>query len=152
MKIRITATTNPSQWYKITRYQLMRSMTDHDNIWVQEVLSSDESLQDLINVDSVSYGSFVEDDSLYYLVTNGDYIIIGDDENVDPEDAYKDYGFDALSGYIVNDTPDNIVSQISGDDFAWSTFDIEAIAKSLLDVESFQGIVDGADELNIITR
>lgn len=130
----------------------MRGMTDHDNIWVQEVLSSNEPLQDLINVDSVLYGSFVENDALYYLVTNDDYIVIGDDETVEPEDAYNDYGFNALSGYIVNDTPDNIVSQISGDDFAWNTFDIEAIAKSLLDVESFQDVVDGADDLNIITR
>ena len=127
-------------------------MTDHDNIWVQEVLSSNEPLQDLINVDSVLYGSFIENDSLYYLVTNDDYIVIGDEETVIPEDAYNDYGFNALSGYIVNDAPDNIVSQISGDDFAWNTFDIEAIAKSLLDVESFQDVVDGADELNIITR
>lgn len=152
MKIRITAATNATQWYRITRDQLMQGMTDHDNIWVQEVLSSNEPLQDLINVDSVLYGSFIENDSLYYLVTNDDYIIIGDDENVIPEDAYNDYGFNALSGYIVNDTPSSIVSQISGDDFAWNTFDIEAIAKSLLDVESFQDVVDGADDLNIITR
>lgn len=152
MKIRITAATNTTQWYRITRDQLMRGMTDHDNIWVQEVLSSNEPLQDLINVDSVLYGSFIENDSLYYLVTNDDYIVIGDEETVIPEDAYNDYGFNALSGYIVNDAPDNIVSQISGDDFAWNTFDIEAIAKSLLDVESFQDVVDGADELNIITR
>lgn len=152
MKIRITAATNTTTWYKITRDQLMRGMTDHNNIWVQEVLSSNEPLQDLINVDSVLYGSFIENDSLYYLVTNDDYIVIGDDENVIPEDAYNDYGFNALSGYIVNDAPDNIVSQISGDDFAWNTFDIEAIAKSLLDVESFQDVVDGADDLNIITR
>lgn len=152
MKIRITAATNTTTWYKITRDQLMRGMTDHDNIWVQEVLSSNEPLQDLINVDSVLYGSFIENDSLYYLVTNDDYIVIGDDETVIPEDAYNDYGFNALSGYIVNDTPDNIVSQISGDDFSWNTFDIEAIAKSLLDVESFQDVVDGADDLNIITR
>lgn len=127
-------------------------MTDHDNIWVQEVLSSNEPLQDLINVDSVLYGSFIENDSLYYLVTNDDYIVIGDEETVIPEDAYNDYGFNALSGYIVNDAPDNIVSQISGDDFAWNTFDIEEIAKSLLDVESFQDVVDSADDLNIITR
>ena len=130
----------------------MRGMTDHDNIWVQEVLSSNEPLQDLINVDSVLYGSFIENDSLYYLVTNDDYIVIGDEETVIPEDAYNDYGFNALSGYIVNDAPDNIVSQISGDDFAWNTFDIEEIAKSLLDVESFQDVVDSADDLNIITR
>lgn len=152
MKIRITAATNTTTWYKITRDQLMRGMTDHDNIWVQEVLSSNEPLQDIINVDSVLYGSFIENDSLYYLVTNDDYIVIGDDETVIPEDAYNDYGFNALSGYIVNDAPDNIVSQISGDDFAWNTFDIEEIAKSLLDVESFQDVVDSADDLNIITR
>lgn len=152
MKIRVTAAENTTKWYKITRDQLMRGMTDHDNIWVQEVLSSNEPLQDLINVDSVLYGSFIENDSLYYLVTNDDYIVIGDDETVIPEDAYNDYGFNALSGYIVNDAPDNIVSQISGDDFSWNTFDIEAIAKSLLDVESFQDVVDGADDLNIITR
>lgn len=152
MKIRITAATNTTTWYKITRDQLMRGMTDHDNIWVQEVLSSNEPLQDLINVDSVLYGSFIENDSLYYLVTNDDYIVIGDDETVIPEDAYNDYGFNALSGYIVDDTPNSIVSKISGDDFAWNTFDIEEIAKSLLDVESFQEVVDSADDLNIITR
>lgn len=152
MKIRITAAENTTKWYKITRDQLMRGMTDHDNIWVQEVLSSNEPLQDILNFDSDLYGSFVEDDSLYYLVTNDDYIIIGDDETVVPEDAYEDYGFNALSGYIVNDEPNSIVSQISGDDFAWNTFDIEEIAKSLLDVESFQEVVDSADDLNIIIR
>lgn len=152
MKIRITSAENTTKWYKITRDQLMRGMTDHDNIWVQEVLSSNEPLQDLINVDSGLYGSFVENDALYYLVTNDDYIVIGDDETVDPEDAYEEYGFNALSGYIVDDAPNSIVSKISGNDFAWNTFDIEEIAKSLLDVESFQEVVDGADDLNIITR
>lgn len=152
MKIRITSAENTTKWYKITRDQLMRGMTDHDNIWVQEVLSSNEPLQNLINVDSGLYGSFVENDSLYYLVTNDDYISIGDDETVEPEDAYEEYGFNALSGYIVDDTPNSIVSKISGEDFAWNTFDIEEIAKSLLDVESFQEVVDGADDINIITR
>lgn len=152
MKIKILAATNPTQWYKITRDQLIRGMTDHDNLWVQEVLTSDEPLRDLFDVNSISYGSFVENDSLYYLITDGDYIAIGDNEDVDPESAYEDYGFDSLSGYIVNDTPFNIIADISGDDIAWNKLDIEAIAKSLLDVESFQDIVDNADELNIITR
>lgn len=151
MKILSASRPQGTKWYRISRQDLLGHMIDHDNPWVIEVLTSDKPLDDILDINSVGYGSFIEDDNLYYLVTDLEEININS-ELVDPEEAYEDYGFEALSQYIDNNPTDSVIGHITGDDINWNRQDIDGIAQRMLDVESFQDVVDYADELMIIRR
>lgn len=145
--MRIYAASESTVWYQLSKSDLLNNMTDKENVWVEEAITEND-LEDVFDLDSLD-GSFVEDDRLYYLVTDEAEIEING-ENVIPENAYKELGKDAISSYIKTGASSSIIRRITGEDIAWGKLNLEDMCKDLLDVESLQTIFDDARDLNII--
>lgn len=145
--MRIYAASESTVWYQLSKSDLLNNMTDKENVWVEEAITEND-LEDVFDLDSLD-GSFVEDDRLYYLVTDEAEIEING-ENVIPENAYKELGKDAISSYIKTSASSSIIRRITGEDIAWGKLNLEDMCKDLLDVESLQTIFDDARDLNIV--
>lgn len=145
--MRIYAANESTVWYQLSKSDLLNNMTDKENVWVEEAITEND-LEDVFDLDSLD-GSFVEDDRLYYLVTDEAEIEING-ENVIPENAYKELGKDAISSYIKTGASSIIIRRITGEDIAWGKLNLEDMCKDLLDVESLQTIFDDARDLNIV--
>lgn len=145
--MRIYAANESTVWYQLSKSDLLNNMTDKENVWVEEAITEND-LEDVFDLDSLD-GSFVEDDRLYYLVTDEAEIEING-ENVIPENAYKELGKDAISSYIKTSASSSIIRRITGEDIAWGKLNLEDMCKDLLDVESLQTIFDDARDLNIV--
>ena len=145
--MRIYAASGSTVWYQLSKSDLLNNMTDKENVWVEEAITEND-LEDVFDLDSLD-GSFVEDDTLYYLVTDEAEIEING-KNVIPENAYKELGKDAISSYIKTGASANVIRRITGEDIAWGKLKLEDMCKDLLDVESLQTIFDDARDLDIV--
>ena len=138
-------------YYKIPKQQLIDFMSDkYDNVWTNWLLTNNFS-ESIIN-DSWFDSSLIIDDALYYGVT--DYLPIEvDGEEVYPDEALSiyEYNLDALSKYIVENTPKEILNKISEDDFVWNGVDIDKVAIDLLNEGiSLQRLIYDADTLSLV--
>lgn len=80
------------------------------------------------------YGSFEYGDDFYLCVTD-EYPIIIDGEEVQPEYAYEDYGFDAIANLVQPSTPEIILKYFTT--YELEDFDIDEVADRMMNREGY---------------
>lgn len=152
MKRVITAANTEDQriqgttFYQASEEDIKRYYHDSDNCIIEYLIHSRGF--EALDLDSM-YGSAVIDDMLYICVTDGDYIVVGDDVEVNPEEALETYDLDDLQRYIKPITDTIIRRYVS--EYEMKFPDIDDLALEMLEKDySFTQIVKAAIELELI--
>lgn len=98
-------------WYRVSLPQFTDFIEDHEtNIFVKHAALT--YLFDCLDLAQM-YGSAVYDDELFICKTDGQPIKVKDDENVDPETAFKKYTPEDLYPYIEDAKDDTLIKYIT---------------------------------------
>lgn len=133
-------------FYQASEEDIERYYHNSDNCIIEYLIHS-QGLE-AFDLDSM-YGSAIIDDMLYVCVTDGDYIAVGDDLEVNPEEALETYDLEDLQSYIRPITNAIIRRYVSQYEMEFP--DIDDLALEMLEKDySFTQIVKAAIELELI--
>lgn len=135
-------------FYKITEDQLKKFYEDDKNIALRYIVESKGF--DAFNTDEM-YGSYYSpsEDAFYYCETDGHYISVNGNDEVDPESAMEDYSIEDLYEYIEDGTDDEIRKYFS--EYELADIDADDVGTSLVeDGYTFKEALEALDKLDAL--
>lgn len=136
-------------FYRVTLDQLKEVFSEGNdsNLWMIYAIS--EYGFNAIRIEDI-WGSAVIEDELYLCKTDGNYISVKGQDDVEPETALETYDIVDLFKYIVDDTPAEVIKKMITDD-EFNFHDLDELAfKMMEDGHSFLSIAKDAKEIYLL--